>query len=246
MAREGYLLHAGEEEINRKDAVLKVDTPKKKWDNFWFYHKWHVVIAVIAVLLIVFFIHDMVTKVNPDYEIGMITEITYPSDMIDSLEAQIEKYADDRDGDGQVSVQINQYVFSSGTNSDSTMAEMEEASYVKLTADLTSGTSVIFITDEPSLEKEQSNIQMFAYADGTNPAEGAEDYDKIRVGFKDCKNLSPLQYNLDLTSGGSENLFDSLGISMRIYKGSVMEGNEKLEKYYSDSQKLFNKLAYDK
>ena len=26
-------------------------TRRQKWDNFWFYHKWHVVAAVVAALL---------------------------------------------------------------------------------------------------------------------------------------------------------------------------------------------------
>lgn len=246
MAREGYLLHSGDEKINKEGAELKADTPKKKWDNFWFYHKWHVVAVIIVAILAAAFIHDMVTKVDPDYEIGMITEGTYPTDMIDSLQEQIEKNADDRNGDGKVVVQVNQYVISNGTDTKSTMPQMQEASIVKLSADLSSGTSVIFITDQPSLEHQQSTGQFFSYPDGTNPAEGAKDYDKMRVPFKDCKNLSALNFNLELSSGENldENMFDNLGISLRVYKDSVMEGNEKLSKYYTDSKKLFDKLVY--
>lgn len=246
MAREGYLLHAGEEEIHKGDAELKADTPKKKWDNFWFYHKIHVIIAIVLIALVAFFIRDMVTKVNPDYEIGMITQATYPSDMTDSLEKQLEKYADDRNGDGKVTVQINQYVLAAGTEPDPSMAQMQQASFVKLSADLSSGTSVIFITDQPSLEYQQKNTQIFSYLDGTTPKEGAKDYDKMRVGFPSCKNLAPLKYDMTLASGGKGNLFDNLGVSLRVYKGSAMEGNEKLEKYYADSKKLFDKLVYGK
>lgn len=246
MAREGYLLHAGEEEIHKGDAELKPDTPKKKWDNFWFYHKWHVVIAIVVIILAAFFIHDMVTKVNPDYEIGMITEATYPSDLVDGLQAQLAKYGEDLNGDGKVVVQVNQYVLSAGDEPDAAMAQMQEASFVKLSADLSSGTSVIFITDKASLEHQQSTTQMFSYPDGTNPKEGAKDYDKMRVPLKDCKNLSSLRYNVELSSGGNGNLYDNLGVSLRVYKGSVMDGDKKLEKYYSDSKKLFDQLAYGK
>lgn len=246
MAREGYLLHAGEEEIHKKDAELKADTPKKKWDNFWFYHKTHVIVAVVLIALVAFFIHDMVTKVNPDYEIGMITEATYPSDMVDSLEKQLEKYANDRNGDGKVYVQVNQYVLAAGKGSDPSAAQIQQASFVKLSADLTSGTSVIFITDKASLEYQQKNTQIFAYLDGTTPKEGAKDYEKMRIPFPKCKNLAPLRYDLELASGGKGNLFDNLGVSLRVYKGSAMDGNEKLEKYYADSKKLFDKLVYGK
>lgn len=247
MAREGYLLHAGEEEIHDEGAELKADTPKKKWDNFWFYHKWHVVAILVAALLIAFFIHDMVTKVNPDYEIGMITEATYPSDMIDSLQKQVEKYADDRNGDGQVSVQINNYVLAAGTQPDASTAQMQEANMVKMSADLSSGNSVIFITDLPSFQYQQKTGQIFSYTDGTNPEKNASDYDKMRIPLKDCKNLSPLKYDMQLASGGSAgNVFDNLGVSLRVYKGSAMESQEKLTQYYKDSQKLFQKLVYGK
>ena len=191
MAREGYLLD-GEDPIHNPDAEIKANSPKSKWDNFWYYHKWHVIAGIVALCVVLFFVHDMTSRVNPDYQIALITKQTYPTDMTDALEAQIAKYGKDLNGDGKVVVQVNTYTEAGDTSSSGMVVDpnVQMASYVKLTSDISEGSSMIFITDDATFRNEQNKLHMFSYFDGSTPAENAADYDKMRVSLKDCKVLA--------------------------------------------------------
>ena len=45
MSREHLLLHTGEDTIHDPKIEKKNLSPKDKRKNFWFYHKWHIVIV---------------------------------------------------------------------------------------------------------------------------------------------------------------------------------------------------------
>lgn len=240
MAREQYLLHAGEETINRSGAELKPENPKSKWDNFWFYHKWHVILGVAAVLLAGFFIHDMLSVVHPDYEIGMITRKGWSESAITALENDFQAHGEDLNGDGKVVVQVNSYVIAA--DSDTADPNVQMASVTKLTADLSRGTSVIFLTDDPSFQSEQMQGTVFSYLDGSNPPENAADYNRMRVALKNCKKLQNLTA---VPNGEGQNLLDSLSLSLRVYKGSSLEGKADKQAYYAASKKLFDKVIAD-
>ena len=240
MARERYLLHGDEKTINQPGTEIKADSRKAKWENFWFYHKWHVLIVIAVILTAVFFIHDLTSKVNPDYQIAMITQTTYPTEVTESLENQIAQHGTDLNGDGKVIVQVNSYVIadnsSSGTAAD---PNMQMAGVVKLSADLSEGTSMIFITDEASFKDEQKKGQIFAYIDGTTPAEGALDYDKMWKSLEDCHLANPKTVSTD---GKSQNILKNLNISLRVFQDTGLAKNKDEVAYYAASKKLFDQL----
>ena len=49
MARERYLHNAGEDTIHSNE--IKLVTAKDKRKNWWYYHKFHLLIGIIACLL---------------------------------------------------------------------------------------------------------------------------------------------------------------------------------------------------
>ena len=241
MAREGYLLHAGEETIHQLSAEKKPNSPKLKWDNFWYYHKLHVLIAIVIVSLLVFFVHDMTSRVNPDYEIGMITQTTYSTEAADQLESQLAKFGEDLNGDGKVVVQVNSYtVTDSSSSSQNVDPNAQMAGFVKLSADFSEGTSMIFITDDASFQAEQSKAQLFSYLDGSTPAEGAKDYNKMWKSLNACKALT--NPKVAIADGKSQNLFNGLRISMRTFQGSQLEKKNDKVVYYKACKKLFDKI----
>lgn len=245
MARERYLLHAGSETIHRQGEDKKPETPKKKWENFWYYHRLHVLIAAAVVLLAAVFIAQSLQTVKPDYTVGMITSTACSDSTIDALQTAMQKYGKDLNGDGRVTVQINQYTIApsdSGTSSglSGVNPEVQAAMQTKLVADLTTGTSIIFITDDASFRRqEQAGNHMFAYLDGSTPKDSAADYDKMRVSIE----MSPGFPGLGLlgptpsSGGGDAGYF----ISLRVYKGSAIEG--KVGDYYQECKELFDKLT---
>lgn len=249
MARERYLLHAGEDTIHDPNAEKKaektVETPQGKWDNFWYYHKIHVLIGVFVLLIAGYFIWSAVRTVQPDYTIGMITRQNYPQEAISALENEMAKYGKDLNKDGKVVVQINQYTISS-EKVQAANPQMDMAYQTKMTADITEGISMIFITDDESFRsQEQQGNHMFAYLDGSTPKDTATDYDKMRVSVPKCPKLANGSVNINLISGSKDiklsALMKDLSLSMRVYYGSGIQGKQK--DYYEASKALFQKLT---
>lgn len=237
MARERYLLHGDEETINKPGAEVKPTTPKSKWDNFWFYHKWHVLIAVIAVFIAAILTHDSLSVVHPDYQIGIITERGYSDTATTALEKEFEKYGTDLNHDGKVVVQVNSYTIA--VNGNAADPNVQMASVTKFTADLSDGASIIFLTDDASFKNQQQMQKMFAYTDGTNPPENATDYDRMRVSLKDCKKLQVLSSTAGIEGN---DMLKNLSMSIRVIKGSAIEGKSDKQEYYQVSKKLFDQL----
>lgn len=241
MAREQYLLHGDDDIFARRSPVeTKPQTPKSKWENFWYYHKWHMVAAAFLLFLVLFGVYDIVSRENPDYEIGLITQDTYPTDVTDALEAQLAACGKDRNGDGKVTVRVNVYPAGGGTSGGTEDPNVKMAGYVKIASDLSNGTSMIFITDDASFAREQEEFHIFSNLDGSTPAEGARDYDKMRVSLKDCGGLSNIK--IAGTGGKARDVFDGLSISMRAFQGTKMEQQKDKAAYYTASRQLFNEI----
>ena len=93
-----------------KDSVEQYETPESKKEytkqekaaNWWYYHKLYVGIAVIAVVLVVWMVHDVVTRVRPDYRVGYVGSSNLPTDTVTALENTLAAYCDDRNGDGKL------------------------------------------------------------------------------------------------------------------------------------------------
>ncbi|MFU0831981.1 MAG: DUF4350 domain-containing protein [Oscillospiraceae bacterium] len=230
MAREGLLI--GVKEEPPEPSPPEPETPRKKAENFWYYHKWHILAAMLAVIILIFLIRDL-TRPGVDYHIGMITSKYYPEEAVELLEENIATYAEDLNGDGRVMVEIIPYPI---TSEDSD-PKMKLANLVKLDADLAAGTSLLFITDEESFETQQERKSMFAYTDGSTPQTSSIDQSRIRIPISELKALSGLSY----AEENGSNLFDELGLSLRIYEDSAIEGQE--DDYWNACRRLFQKLA---
>lgn len=245
MAREQYLLHAGEETIHQPGENQKPQTPKKKWENFWFYHRIHILIIAVVVFFAGIFLWQSLQTVTPDYTVGMITSRVYPDSVTEALQDAMQKYGKDLNGDGRVVVQINQYAISSsdsGVSSGLSEADpqMQEAMQVKLAADLTTGTSMIFLTDDASFRSQESKNHLFAYLDGSTPPETETDYGKMRVALGKCAAFRELD---SAGAASSESGIDGLSISLRVYAGSAIDG--KADASYKNCKELFAKLTRD-
>ena len=263
MARERYLVHAGEDTIHDPAAEKKEEelahTQRGKWENFWYYHKWHVLIAVIAVIVVAASVYSSLQTVKPDYTVGLISATAYPSDMTDELGKEMAKYGADLNHDGKVVVQVNMYQIanqaaasaadssglSEGTAAQQVDPQIAAAYQVKLAGDISAGNSMIFLTDEESfLHQEKTGDHLFAYTDGSTPKESAADYDKMRVAIAKCPKLANLNISYK-TANGSVNakladLFPKSYVSLRVYQGTSIEGKQ--EDYYKASKALFQKL----
>lgn len=118
-------------------------TKQQRRRNWWHYHKWHVLIGGVLILIAADWAWSALTQVHPDYQIAYVG--TAPLDQEDAAawEARLSAQGSDCNGDGNVVVQLNQYL----TVQEDTM--YTAAANVKLLADLDARESYFFLLEDP-------------------------------------------------------------------------------------------------
>lgn len=245
MARERYLVGAGEETIHQESAPLTKTEERKNW---WHYHKF-IVLGIIAAALLVFsFVYSIVSQVKPDYQIAFLTSYALPEELMEEMENYITDYCDDRNEDGQVVVSINTYVLgnpSSGNGSEDATAL--QAAVARFTADCTTGESMIFLHDEDSFQYiSQAGMEgFFAYNSGEPMPDDATDYENAMLNWSDVTALDdfmPASVDSEVASPEDvKTLLERYRISVRTSSPSI-EKDEKLTEYYKDSIALYARL----
>jgi hypothetical protein len=119
MARERYLVGVDVEELKREKPEQAPQTPRSKWQNFWFYHKWKVVTAVVAAIFAGVMIAQFAAKVEPDYFLVIVTKQQLPVNTIEAIRADLAKSAEDVNGDGKIEIRIQNSFFEGGMTPDS-------------------------------------------------------------------------------------------------------------------------------
>lgn len=245
MARERYLVNAGEDTIHQNQ--IKLVTAKDKRKNWWYYHKIHLLVTVVVVALVGSFAYSMFTKVDPDYTIALLTSYTMPETGMDQLEDYIASYADDRNGDGKVSINVVNYVYATGSDAD---YAQREAAIVRFMADASSNEVMIYFHDEGAFSALENNFEgFFQYTDGTTMPDDATDYENAMTSWDDMAALAkfkPVSEEGELyTSEILTELYERLRVSCRAAEGSSIENNEKDMEYYQSSMALFERLKND-
>ena len=87
-------------------------TKQEKAANWWQYNKIIVLVVIIIAAIVAWIVHDMMSHVDPDLEIGYVGPQSLPTDTAEALQNALVPYCTDRNGDGQVVVQVNQYTVS--------------------------------------------------------------------------------------------------------------------------------------
>ena len=76
------------------------DNKKKKWENFWYYYKYHVLLGGFFLFALVVFIHDMLTKPEYDYTIAVVGDMALYEEDKNSLQTWFKEHGEDLNGDG--------------------------------------------------------------------------------------------------------------------------------------------------
>lgn len=154
-------------------------TPKEKRINWWHYHKWYVVAALVLGVCVVSLIGTTVRnyRSRPDYSVAYIGSAPLAEETSAALQAALEGLGRDLNGNGEVSVAVRQYILYAGEDSDSAAGREIQLSYdytgkVQLMADFESCDSFFFLMEEP--ERFQSDYGVLARLDGSLPEETPE------------------------------------------------------------------------
>ncbi|MBO5408497.1 MAG: hypothetical protein J6A61_03730 [Clostridia bacterium] len=79
---------------------------KEWWKNYFFYYKWHTLIALIAIVLIVGTVIDMATRVEPDIYLLFSGDYVLSDEDRDLLKSRCQQAISDINNDGQIMVQF--------------------------------------------------------------------------------------------------------------------------------------------
>ena len=198
-------------------------TAKQKRQNWWHYHKWHVVIGVVLLVAAGNILYHAlgIGKVRPDYQIAYVGANPLPNGTIRALEEAIAALGEDCNGDGKVVVRLNQYAYTGADlTGDSDGAMYAYASNTALMADLTDCDSYFFLLEDP--DKFQQNYQVLRRLDGSLPSDLDRDYEGCFLSWTDCPVLTGLalgEYTENIlsqeNSGDNQTLLENLYLARR-------------------------------
>ena len=60
------------DEFKEEREALKNGTPKQKLAYFWYYYKWHVIIALVVIIMIVSFVKQLTDRKDPSFYAVML------------------------------------------------------------------------------------------------------------------------------------------------------------------------------
>ena len=198
-------------------------TPQQKRRNWWHYHKWHVLIGAVLLLIVLDVGRSAfhIGEIQPDVQIAYVGSAPLPEDTVTSLEAALAGLCEDASGDGRSVVQINQYILASG---DSDAASYTAASSARLIGDLESCDSGLFLLEDA--EAFQKDYQILARLDGSLPTGYEKSVEDRYLRWADCPALTGLELGsytsaiLDETvTGNSQELLSGLYIARRGFWG---------------------------
>ena len=130
------------------EKPLTAQEQKKRSRANWWYYNWGIVaVAAMVIVGVVYVAHGLLTSVDPDYTVAVVTAEALPDEAVQRLQTALADYAEDANGDGAVVVQVNNYTWSS--NASLTDMNGQMAGATQMNTDLANGESKIWILDDP-------------------------------------------------------------------------------------------------
>ena len=193
---------------------------KRKWDNFWYYYKYHVLIGAFVLFCVITFVKDMLGKVSYDYNMGFLGDYSITEEDKTKLEKWFAKNAKDLNKDGEVHVQINDY-FIPSEGDEGYDPQIVMAGQTKFSADVQTASSAIYFISKASYDKFKE-MEIFP-----------EDESQL-IEAKDCKAFKEM---------GNPASLQDMYITMRILpEVADNEKGENAQRYYEESEKLLKKF----
>ena len=128
--------------------LTETEQKKRARANWWYYHWGVVAAAAVLAVSVVYVAHGLLTTVDPDYTVAVVTAEALPDEAVQNLQTALEACAGDANGDGRVLVQVNNYTWSA----NATLTDMngQMAGATQMNTDLSSGESNIWILEDPA------------------------------------------------------------------------------------------------
>jgi hypothetical protein len=181
-------------------------TFKKKWENYWYYYKWHTFGAIFILVVMAVTITQCATTVKPDATIMFISKTTpISSDVTASIESDLAKYITDFNKDGKKKVELMNLDFSV---TDPTMIQATQAKFM---GELQTADSFLFLVDDAAYTA-YSQEGIFAKMKDVLPDVPSTDGYRIPVS------------SLDIFKNSTyKDILKNYSFVMRLYKGSSVD-----------------------
>ena len=180
----------------------------------------------------------------PDYQIAYVGKSALPEDTAHAIEAAFAQYGEDLNGDGIVSVKLNQYV--SDTEDVENASTYALAAQMQFLSDMNAEDSYFLLLDDPA--HFQLDYQALANWDGTPP--GNNDYTAAgkTVCWADCPALAEADLGTYQTTvlgttvtGENAELVENLYLGRRAFYEDVKA--EKAARAREGAERLWQNLT---
>ena len=204
--------------------------------NWWYYHKWYVIIGIILLGVAIDLICSalgLFTKC-PDLQIAYVGKVPLPQDTVSALQQAFTALSGDYNHDGEIIVRINQYISDSKTT-DVDLAYYQYASEITLIGDISDCESYFFLLEDP--QDFQRQYQLLALPDGSCPDESDYSVDDKIIPWSDCLLLSEMDLDTELfanlslgrrcffTDDVSDNLPECSALWDTLYSSAINHSN---------------------
>ena len=216
---------------------------KKQWENVVYYHKWHMVAGVFALVLAWMLVSDFYEmRRSPDYQIGLLVREAAPTGLTDELELGFESILDDRNGDGTVSVNVIEYVLDFEDQDPKSLQDIygQSSNVVAFTGDYKSQQCMLYLCKDVAYFQEAFGV--FANNDGSTEV-ALSDATMQQLGFR-WDSCDPLR-NLPMSAIGVGESAQAYMKDFRLLLRCAAEEevlSDEEARYYQDAFLTFSRL----
>ncbi len=225
-----------EELIHQGDKAP--DTPQNRRRAYWNNNK-HFLLGGLAVALVLgSLLYTVVLRSSPDYMVGLVTAYAMPEAGRKQLEELLTVYADDRNGDGKVVVELTAYPFVPETSD----VDQWQSSMTQFTADAITNSVMVYLCDKPAMEALSGTLSQefggyFQYTDGKAMPRDATDYENAMAPWAEFQGLAGFSPNEDRLNLWDPQVFlelcQSLHVVMRAGDVPAIQEDPEAAAYYS-------------
>ena len=127
-------------------TVFKID--RKKWENFWYYYKIHVIVGVFIAILLAITLRDCANNIEPDLTIAYMGKNYISEEIGQVLKDQLSKVLADVNNDERVELSFLPIILTDDIKSETDIAMQQKAMIV-----IASGEAQMFLLDSSNLKK---------------------------------------------------------------------------------------------
>lgn len=224
-----------EEEIeHEEEAPQKTYTLGEKISNFFYHYKWHVIAGALTLGLVIFLVHDYVTKERPDVQAMFIATDYEMEHLAGTLTPLWSDYTEDYNGDGRLVAKL--YYIPAGYADDNyATMYLAQADRTKLLGEFQSGNTVMVIGDKASYQSLGALEDVFYDCRELFPDDDYAEELGYRLAGTDLKELI-----------GAEDMDDSqLYVSFRTPVKTMGMSQEKMQVYFDQAVAFWRNFIAD-